>query len=432
MLYRISKQIIAFVDSLNRYFFGHDMGESMRDFLSHLSWSIIGVFFGSIMFFVASILIGKHLSPTEFGKYNLVMTVAGVLLALFFFGSDNTLVKYVAGTDDKEEQNQILSNLLIWQLILTVIFGTLLIIFSKFFGGIFKTSSFLFVISVMFGILLAIKLQLSNFIKAKKKFKFQARVNVFDNALLLLLIFVFLVCFKFNTYIWAIIPFFFGATMIIGIYVFKLYKRIRPWNWQTFDKTKKYLGVALRSALVWIIVGNMDKFFVSGFMGLSDFGLYSAYLIVFNTFIIQLIFAIGSVLFPTVSKIENKKRIVGKIDKMCVKIFIPFVLICSLIGLVVMKIFGNTYSVNLFYVLLTGVIAWLQLVVVLYNGVVASSSKLFKQTSKIFLFKPLFMIFLYFLAVYFHQINILTVFIIYITSFGYDILNSRVAFRKDF
>lgn len=430
MLYRIRKQITVFANSLNRYFFGHDMGDGMRDFLSHLSWSIIGVSVGSFMFFIASILIGKYLSPIEFGKYNLVTTVAGVLLALFFFGSDNTLVKYVSGTDDKEEQNQVLSNILIWQLVSTIIFGTLLIVFSNFFGGIFKTNSFLFVIAVIFGILLAIKLQLANFIKARKKFKFQARVNIFDNALVLLLIFVFLVCFKFSNYILTIIPFFFGAIMVIGIYIFKLYKKIRPWSWQIFDKTKKYLLVSSRSALVWMVVGNMDKFFVSGFMGLSDLGLYSAYLIAFNTFIIQFIFAIGNVLFPTVNKIGDKKRIVKKIDKMGVKIFIPFVLICSLIGLVVMKIFGATYGINLFFVLLTGVVAWLQLIFILYGGVVASSSKLFKQTTKIFYFKPIFMIFLYFLAVYFHQVNILIVFIIYICSFVYDIVNSRIAFSR--
>jgi O-antigen/teichoic acid export membrane protein len=221
-----------------------------------------------------------------------------------------------------------------------------------------------------------------------------------------------------------------GAILVIGLYVFRIFKKLRPWSWSSFEKTKKYLWVSLWSALTWMIVGNMDKFFVSGFMGLSEFGLYSAYLIAFNTFIIQLIFAIGNVLFPTVSKIENKKRIVHKIDQMCIKIFVPFVLICSLIGLGVMKSFGSAYSVNLVFILLTGVIAWLQLLVVLYNGVTASSSRLFKQTSRVFYFKPLFMILLYFLAINFHQINILTVFFIYMTSFGYDILNSRLAFRN--
>ena len=177
-----------------------------------------------------------------------------------------------------------------------------------------------------------------------------------------------------------------------------------------------------------MVVGNMDKFFVSGFMGLSDFGLYSAYLLAFNSFIVQLIFAIGNVLFPTVSKIENKKRIIKKIDQMCIKILIPFVLISSLIGFATMKSFGSAYSINLVFILLTGIISWLQLVDVLYNGVITSSSKLFKQTSKVFYFKPLFMIFLYFLAVNFHQVNILIVFFIYIASFGYDIWNSRMAF----
>jgi O-antigen/teichoic acid export membrane protein len=430
MFYRVRKEITVFANNLNRYFFGHDMGEGMRDFLSHLSWSILGVFVGSTMLFIANILMGKYLSSVEFGKYNLLTTIAGVLVALFFFGMDNTMVKYVSGSENDEEQNQILSNALIWQLVSTIIFGTLLIVFSNFFGGLFKTNSFLLVMAVIYGVVLAIKLQLDNFIKARKKFQFQARVKFFENISILFLSFVLIVCLKFNTYIWAVTCLFGGAILVIGLYVFRIFKKLRPWSWSSFEKTKKYLWVSLWSALTWIVVGNMDKFFVSGFMGLSEFGLYSAYLIAFNTFIAQLIFAIGNVLFPTVSKIENKKRIVHKIDQMCIKIFVPFVLICSLIGLGVMEIFGGTYSVNLFFVLLTGIISWLQLVIVLYNGVVASSSKLFKQTSRIFYFKPIVMVFLYFLAVYFHQLNIVTVFIIYIISFGYDILNSRLAFNK--
>jgi O-antigen/teichoic acid export membrane protein len=430
MFYKIREFITFAANQLNRYFFGHDIGDGMRDFLSHLSWSILGIFVGSTMLFVANILIGNHLSPTEFGKYNLLTTIAGVLIALFFFGSDNTLVKYVSGSDDKEEQNQFLSNALIWQSVFTIFFGTSLIIFSKFFGKIFGVNSFLFVMSVVYGIVVAIKLQLDNFIKATKKFKFQARIKFLENILILLSVLVLIVFLKFHTYIWAIVALFGGAILTIGFYIFRVYKKIGQWNWQFFDKTKRYLLVAVGSALTWIIVGNMDKFFVSGFMGLSEFGLYSAYLLAFNSFIIQLIFAIGNVLFPTVSKIENKKRIVEKIDKMAIKIFIPFVLICSLIGLAVMESFGSAYSVNIVFILLTGVIAWLQLLVVLYNGVIASSSKLFKQTSRVFYFKPIFMILLYFLAVHFHQVNILTVFFIYIISFGYDILNSRMAFRK--
>lgn len=430
MLYKLRKQITSLTNVLNRYFFGHDMGDGMRDFLSHLSWSIIGVFIGSMMLFIANVLIGKNLSPTEFGKYNLVTTLGGVLIALFFFGSDTTLVKYVSGSDDKEEQNKILSNALIWQLISTIIFGTLLIIFSSFFAGIFKTSSFLFITAVIYGIVLAVKLQLDNFIKARKKFKFQARIKFFENILILFLVFIFIVLLKFNTYSWVIMILFAGAILTICFYIFKIFKKIKKWDWEVFNKTKKYLLVALKSALIWMIVGNMDKFFVSGFMGLSDFGIYSAYLTAFNTFIIQLIFAIGNVLFPTVSKIDDKKRIVGKINKMCIKIFIPFVLMCSFLGLIVMKIFGSAYSVNLFFVLLTGIVAWLQLIVVLYNGVAASSSKLFKQTSNVFYFKPIFIVFLYFLSIYFKQVNILTVFIIYIASFGYDILNNKIAFNK--
>jgi O-antigen/teichoic acid export membrane protein len=430
MFYTVRRFITFAANQLNRYFFGHDMGDGMRDFLSHLSWSILGIFVGSTMLFVANILVGNHLSPTEFGKYNLLTTIAGVLIALFFFGSDNTLVKYVSGSDDKEEQNRFLSNALIWQSVFTIFFGILLIIFSKFFGKILGIKSFLFVMSVVYGIVVAIKLQLDNFIKATKKFKFQARIKFLENILILLSVLVLIVFFKFNTYIWAIAALFGGAILTIGFYIFRVYKKIRPWNWQSFDKTKRYLLVAVGSASTWMVVGNMDKFFVSGFMGLSEFGLYSAYLLAFNSFIIQLIFAIGNVLFPTVSKIENKKRIVKKIDRMALKIFIPFVLICSLIGLAVMESFGSAYSVNLVFILLTGVIAWLQLLVVLYNGVTASSSRLFKQTSRVFYFKPIFMILLYFLAVHFHQVNILTVFFIYITSFGYDILNARLAFKR--
>lgn len=429
-LYKTRSFLTRVINHLHFLTFGRDMGSTMKDFLYHLSWSILGILISSVLLFIANILIGRNLGPNEYGKYNLVSTIAGVLIVIAFSGADTTLVKYVSESDNKQEKNSLLSNALI-VLCATSIFITIVVILLRNqLAQVLKVDSLLIIISLILAIIVAFKLQLENFIKARKKFQFQAKMRIIESVLVVSFVSLLVFMFKSQTYTFYIWVSSISAFVIICFYFLKIKKRLRKWDPSVIDKTKKYFSIALPSALTFVVVGNIDKFFISGFMGTTELGIYSAYLTSFNVIVIQLIFAIGNVFFPTVNRIKNKPYIIKKINHMSKIIAIPMILTVSLLTYFVIQFFGSAYKINYLYIILVGIISFLQLVAVFYGATTATSHSLFKQTTKVFYFKPIFLCGLYAYIYFNHQINITSVLFILIASLLYDIANSKFAFHQ--
>ena len=103
-------KLIRIAEILHLRIFGHEMGEEMRTFLGHLSWSFLGIFFSSAILFFGSVLIGRFLGPNEFGKYNLVLAISNVAIVFMFFGFDTTAVKFISSGSNEIEKKAIIKN----------------------------------------------------------------------------------------------------------------------------------------------------------------------------------------------------------------------------------------------------------------------------------------------------------------------------------
>ena len=194
LLYKTRGLLTRLVNHLHQSIFGRDMGPTMKDFLRHLSWSVLGILTSSILMFIVNILIGRSLGPNEYGKYNLVSTITNVLIVLMWLGVDTTLSKYVSESDDREEKNSLLSNALIILCTTSVVVGIIVLLLKQKIAGILETNSSLILLSLIFAIIAAFRYQLDNFFKARKKFQFQSTMRVLESVLILvsviLLVFV--------------------------------------------------------------------------------------------------------------------------------------------------------------------------------------------------------------------------------------------------
>ena len=270
LLYKTRGLLTRLVNHLHQSIFGRDMGPTMKDFLRHLSWSVLGILTSSILMFIVNILIGRSLGPNEYGKYNLVSTITNVLIVLMWLGVDTTLSKYVSESDDREEKNSLLSNALIILCTTSVVVGIIVLLLKQKIAGILETNSSLILLSLIFAIIAAFRYQLDNFFKARKKFQFQSTMRVLESVLILVSVILLVFVFKSQTYIYFILVLSATAFVIAFLFLLKVRKRLRGWNQETFNQTKKYLTFAFGGAMAYVVVGNIDKFFVSGFMGTQE------------------------------------------------------------------------------------------------------------------------------------------------------------------
>jgi hypothetical protein len=70
----IKQRLFRLAEGIHLRIFGHEMGEEMRKFLGHLSWSFFGIFFSALILFVVNILAARILGPDGYGKYNFAIS----------------------------------------------------------------------------------------------------------------------------------------------------------------------------------------------------------------------------------------------------------------------------------------------------------------------------------------------------------------------
>ncbi len=409
--------------------FGYGMSPMMRDFLGHLSWSFFGIFISSIFLFFGSVLIGRFLGPTEYGKYNLVLAISNIAMVIIFFGFDTTAVKFISESSDKEKQNRYMSNSL-WAIVIS---GPTIIMLSfllcGFISKIINTDSQLVLTAFLFAFVVAVKTLLDSFIKAFHKFKYQSFVKIIESLIFFSTVLYLFLSNEEHNYFYFLIPTLLASLVVIFLYGRILSGKLRKWNKAQFLHSKKYLKITLAVSFIGIFIGTMDRLFIAKYLGIRELGIYSAYLMSSTIIIGQLILALINVFFPMINKVKNKKAIISKVDKFMIVLFIPLITFVASLSFFVLKLFGSQYDINWFYILAVSLISFLQILTTFYGAITSSSVALFRLTSRIYYFKPIFIIILYLFAYAFSQFGLICVFFVMICSYVYDIWNTKFAFK---
>ncbi|MFA5158291.1 MAG: oligosaccharide flippase family protein [Patescibacteria group bacterium] len=426
--------LINISEKLHRRIFGHEMSPTMRQFLGNLSWSIGGYIIGGLIIFVVNILAGRILGPAEYGKYNLITAIGSFFSVFMIFGFDATATKYISASNTEEEKKFAISNSLRFSSITGLVILALVLVFSANIAGYLNTTRIIVFLGALVGFCTMYSTLFNNFIKSLQLFKFQSIVFILQNLIIFSFFILFFLVFKWgigdNSHQYFASIVILAMLTIITIYLIKVRNNIGAWSQSMWKKMIPYWRLTLAGSFIAITLSQIDKFFLSRYLGPAELGLYSAYLLSSVLIINQLITALNNVFFPMVNKSGNLKAVLKKTNQLFLIGFVPLFIATFIISIIILKLLGTKYELNFIYVALVSLVSCMQVLMGFYGSIINSSQKLFSFFTKVYYFKPIAIILLIVFLVYNpNLISIYTTFLLVLVASLYDIINARICFR---
>ncbi len=431
MLDLIKQKNIIILEKIHIFIFGHSMSDTMKSFIYNLSWSVIGYFLSGVILISINIIMGRVLGPEEYGRYSLIVVIATLSSTIMFFGLDSTSIKFISHQNTKEQRDKSISNSIIFITLTSLLFLIIFLLFTSKIAYFLQTSNVIIQLGLILGLIITFRTLFDNIIKSMNLFKFQSAIKVFE-AITILLLTLGLLMFVQNLKIYNFYLIFAVAYIFSVIIILKKVKiNIRSWDKVLWSKMFVYWKAAVIISLVSIFINTADRFFIFNYLGPSQLGIYTAYLLSSTVIVGQFAIALLNVLFPSINIADNKKVILKKIDTLTRISFFPLLLIFSLLSVFTMKLFGSQYELNLFYVILVSFISYLQIIIVFYGSIMSSSAILLNIGKKFALLKPIVFVLVYLILIYNPKlISVAIFFILTIISYLYEIIACRICFRK--
>ncbi|NMC87027.1 MAG: oligosaccharide flippase family protein, partial [Candidatus Moranbacteria bacterium] len=208
MISLIKLKLISIAEIAHLRIFGHEMGEEMRKFLGHLSWSFFGGMIAAGMLLILNILAGRWLGPVEYGKYGLVVAISAIFIIPMTLGIDTAITYFVSKSKTAFEKKEIVASSL-WLVGLFIAAVVLIAsFFSEFLAGIFNAQKEIIEVAIFFSIFLAMRNILDAVIKGLHLFKFQSIIRIAEALIVIVSFYIFFETygrFGFRSYVFAIL-----------------------------------------------------------------------------------------------------------------------------------------------------------------------------------------------------------------------------------
>lgn len=362
MLENWKQKIIAVVESVHRWFFGHEMSDEMRKFLKNLSWSFFGGIIASGVMLILTILAGKKLGPEGFGQYNSLLSFATALSFLFLLGSDTGSVRYLSDKSYQKDKGKILTTSLVIVLIQSILFGLIVYVFSDFIIKSFSLNKNILIFGMMLSFILAVKSLTDGYLRSFHLIKRQGIIRILDAFISIssfLLFYYILNKIIYHFYAVAILC---GAIFFIIVSLITLRKNFGKISFRSAKVLFRYNKFLLIGSVGGIII-SLEKYFIGRYLGIYELGIYSAYYAASFLIISNLGSIFMNVFWPsTIKEKESMKIIAQKLDVLFLKTF-PCWIIFSVSFVSLLIIFlGKDYPFNLTYVFLISVSSFLAFV----------------------------------------------------------------------
>lgn len=350
---RIKTKLFRLAEAIHLRLFGHEMSETMRTFLGHLSLSFFGGIIAAGMMFVVNILAGRWLGPEEYGKYNAILSFATVMATLYLFGADVSGVRYLSDRKHADSSKEIFTTLFLWVVGAAGFVILSLLLFQRFFVETFSISpKFLFLGGVL-ALVLAFKNLLNGFLRAFQKYREQNSYRILDaiSVLVCFLVLCLLYGYRFATsYAYSMMA---GGFLFIALTVFLLRHYFSKFDLSILKKIfKEYNKYVLISSLIGMAIAS-DKLLIGKFIGLKVLGVYSAYYAASHLIVAEFGGIFMNVFWPAaIRNAEAMEPVVKKVMRIFVTYSPVWVLLIALNTWVFLLFFGKDYPLRFDYLIL--------------------------------------------------------------------------------
>lgn len=426
------KAAVFLLENLHVKIFGSKMSSAMRSFLGHLSWSFLGMAFSSLVLFLINVVAGRIMGPEEYGRYNLVLTIAYVVSVLMVFGQDMACIKYIASSGTEKEKRGHFSNSL-WVVSVSILVVSILaFLFAAPAASLLGTTKILFAWAILYAAIFSARSILDSLFRALIEFKLQALVKILEGIVILgIFVGLFFLLQKqgYQSYVFSLTV---GFLFFCILFFYRNKFALKSFDKKLFAKTWDYTRKTILLAVVTILAASIDKLFVGKFLGVKELGVYSAYLTASILLVSQSAVIFGNAFFPMINKIEETKKpaIVEKVDRLGLLFFAPGVLGIFVASFLLFKMFGREYELNLAYLLIFSSSSFFQLVASFYKNIAMSSVEKYRYFLNYSIFSLVLFAAMLVAVVFMQNSNLLNVVLAYfLYNFCY-LLFTRASCRK--
>ncbi|QQS20627.1 MAG: oligosaccharide flippase family protein [Candidatus Moraniibacteriota bacterium] len=330
------------------------MSLDMRKFLGDLSWSAFGGMGAAGILFLVNLLGGRWLGPEEYGKFQIVVSVAQILMIPMLFGFNTASARYIAEANISEKF--VLRNTAFISVsILTLVFFLLFFLLSRiFFAG--SETAFL---SILFAVTLTFFFLARSFLQGFDRMKFISIADLSYAFLILVLFCVFFrVFFRGSGFEYMALSFLIGYIFFCGMAFLSLrVSRERAiLSAKTFFILFRYGFLATLGSVAGVFLGSVDKLLLNYYFDTKIVGVYAVYILISVTIFSQLTGFLSMHFFQQFRRFGTNELFLKSFLRCAV--FLLFVFLSSLpLASFLLLLFGKGYPFQFSSVVLSSLSA---------------------------------------------------------------------------
>jgi O-antigen/teichoic acid export membrane protein len=303
------------------------MSELRKSFIHSVAWTTGSNVGGFLINFFLGVWLARILGPEAYGLVGMVMVVTGFGRLFMDFGFGEALIQ---NQDTKEED---FSSVFWFNIIVSIFLFILFFFLSGFIASFYVQPVLKSISQVISSVFFLNALGMVQRIKLEKELKFkQIGIAELLSSLLSILIAISLAIKGFG--VWSLVylnllkPLFYS----VFIWLFSKWMPNITFNIESLLKLAKFSTALLINGFLEMIASTIDKVLIGKLQGDNSLGIYSKSFATVRMPVMQVMSAIGRVIFPTFSSIQSD-------DTRIFEIYKKFILIISSLIFPIMVVF---------------------------------------------------------------------------------------------
>ena len=332
MVFALRNMARTMVVSLHRRLFGHTMGAYMKQFLKHLSLSLVGLTLANGVLFGTILLAGRLLGPEQLGMFSFTLAMAQVLVIPMMLGMDVAVMRSVARHAGKlKDARRIVSSGFLVMGVSLPLVALLIAGLAGALSSLFGVETAVWRMAVVLAIALAFRMFFDGVIRGEGKFKFQSVARVAEALVVLT---------SFTVLYWLVDGgghrLFLLAT-VIGVAVISILYltgggagRLIAWRYGSRPESLRlwrYIRFGMIGSVAGLLMVGGDKLLIERLLGQVSLGVYAAYYFISVQLATQLNYMFINVFFPMVSGYKDKLAVLKKVDRLARLALVPAALV---------------------------------------------------------------------------------------------------------
>ena len=354
---------------------GGNAGVNTKKFAKNVSVSFAGGLSAFVLLFVASIIAARALGPEEYGKYSVFFSIAQITSLLFVLELDVSSLYFLS---QKAVQKKKITSSIMLMFFINVVVFSLLAMSVYYFFELKNISLGVFVAALVMGLSFALKRMVDAFLRSQEKFMTQSILRFIEAFSVIVLMCVIFFYFERTAYIGYVASIVFGGVVFIffGVLFLRDMITFHGWNTEQVNEIFRYNAYGLINAFVNGIVKNADKLVAATLLGLTAAGVYAVYFTASVTIGARVTQIFMNVFFPSVrNNVKDISAIYKKINKICIKLFVPFFLCASFCVAFIILLYGKAYEFVWLWIILGGLYIAVHFFASLYGWLLSSISQ---------------------------------------------------------